>query len=66
MLDDVKTDGENDVVSLQALPFVNLVMPDAEMSPAGILSPLFQPGRQPDGTIWWITGTTVIGLEANI
>ncbi|KAG7165370.1 hypothetical protein Hamer_G007188 [Homarus americanus] len=65
-LDAEKPYRENDVVSLPACPTVNLCMPDAEMSPAGILSPFFQPSRQPDDTIWWIAGTTVIRLEANI
>ncbi|KAG7154966.1 hypothetical protein Hamer_G028956 [Homarus americanus] len=66
MLDAEKPNEENGVVSLPACPFVNLGMPDAEMSPAGILSSLFQPGRQSNDTIWWIAGTTVIGLEENI
>ncbi|KAG7174586.1 hypothetical protein Hamer_G028584 [Homarus americanus] len=65
-LDAKKSTAENDVVSLPACPFVNLGMPDAEMSPTVILSSLFEPGRQLDDTIWWIAGTTVIGLEANI
>ncbi|KAG7157495.1 hypothetical protein Hamer_G005943 [Homarus americanus] len=42
MLDAVKPGGENDIVSLPACLFVNLGMTDAEMSPAGILSSLFQ------------------------